>query len=316
MNKSGPNDPTPGKEPEAKKNEPEKHESKRSKLKLGSFEYEGPLEFAAAIIIGFIVGVVGLAALVFIFGQPSILVESLISKAVTATVGASISSFQATQTAFGTTAEAKVRPELQPTIDALETEVARLTAIPFTQIITVTQIVQVTPTPDETVSNVISIEDFPSEIFSFSGTGGYGELHVIRKEDDDLDYQFYYVMPKGGDGYAGIFFRFIPTINFTEFASLQATISFSDNDAICQIYLESQVGVKSYITLGNNTLINASADARMESEGDDRIFTIPLAGNFLDVPNKQSISGIGISSNTNLVEGSHSCTVQEIYLLK
>lgn len=162
----------------------------------------------------------------------------------------------------------------------------------------------------------ISIEDYPGEIFSFSGNGGYGELRVIRKENDDLDYLFNYVMPESGDGYAGIFFRFIPTVNFTEFASLQVTVSFGDESAICEIYLEDQVGGKSYIALWNNKLVNASADARMEMEGNNRVFTIPIASNFMDVPNKQSIAGIGFSINTNVIRGSHNCTIQQIYLLK
>jgi len=167
-----------------------------------------------------------------------------------------------------------------------------------------------------TESTSISIEDFPGEIFSFSGNGGYGELRVIRKENDDLDYLFNYDMPESGDGYAGIFFRFTPTINFTEFSSLELTISFSDENAICEIYLEDQIGGKSYITLANNKLDNASEDARMEVEGIKRVFTIPIAGNFLNVPDKQSIAGIGISVNTNHISGSHSCTVQQIYLLE
>ena len=167
-----------------------------------------------------------------------------------------------------------------------------------------------------TDSNLISREDFPGEIFSFSGNSGYGELHLIRKENDDLDYLFYYNMPQSGDGYAGIFFRFTPTINFMGFASLQTTISFSDENALCQIYLEDQVGAQSYITLTNSKLLNASEDARMEIEGNNRVFTIPVAGNFSDVPNKQSIAGIGFSINTNLVRGSHSCTIQQVYLLK
>jgi len=161
-----------------------------------------------------------------------------------------------------------------------------------------------------------SIEDFPGEIFNFSSNSGYGELHVIHRANDDFDYLFYYNMPQSGDGYAGIFFRFTPTVNFTDFASLQVTVSFGDENAICEIYLEDQVGRKSYIALWNNKLVNASADARMEIEGNHRVFTIPIAGNFLDVPNKQSIAGIGISINTNVIRGSHSCTIQQIYLLK
>ena len=174
----------------------------------------------------------------------------------------------------------------------------------------------VVPTPTYATDAAISIEDFPGEIFNFSGNSGYAELHVIRKASDDFDYLFYYRMPESGDGYAGIFFRFTPTVNFTEFASLQATVSFGDENAICEIYLEDQDGRKSYIALWNNKLVNASADARIEIEGNNRIFTIPIAGNFLDVPNKQSIAGIGISINTNVLRGSHSCTIQRLYLLK
>jgi hypothetical protein len=162
----------------------------------------------------------------------------------------------------------------------------------------------------------ISIEDFPGEIFNFSGNGGYSELHVIHGANDDFDYLFYYNMPETGDAYAGIFFRFTPTVNFTEFAFLQLIVSFGDENAVCEIYLEDQVGGKSYIALWNNKLVNASEDARIEVEGNNRVFTIPLAGNFLDVPNKQSIAGIGISINTTVIRGSHSCTIQEIDLLK
>lgn len=165
-------------------------------------------------------------------------------------------------------------------------------------------------------SNLIPIENFPGEIFNFSGNGGYSELHVINRANDDFDYLFYYNMPQTGDGYAGIFFRFTPTVNFTEFAFLQVTVSFGDENAVCEIYLEDQVGEKSYIALWNNKLVNASEDARMEIEGNNRVFTIPIAGNFLAVPDKQSIAGIGISINANVIRGSHSCTIQQVYLLK
>lgn len=167
-----------------------------------------------------------------------------------------------------------------------------------------------------TESILISIGDFPGEIFNFSGNGGYGELHVIHRTNDDFDYLFSYIMPQTEDSYAGIFFRFTPTVNFTEFAFLQVTVSFGDENAVCEIYLEDQAGGKSYIALWNNKLVNASEDARMEIEGNNRVFTIPIANNFLNVPNKQSIAGIGISINTNVIRGSHSCTIQEIYLLK
>ena len=54
----------------------------------------------------------------------------------------------------------------------------------------------------------------------------------------------------------------------------------------------------------------------MEIEGTDRIFTIPLENNFLDLPSKQSIEGVGFGINSTQVEGAHSCTVQEIVLEK
>jgi hypothetical protein len=174
----------------------------------------------------------------------------------------------------------------------------------------------VAPTPTYAADAAISIEEFPGEIFNFSGNSGYAELHVIRKANDDFDYLFYYRMPESGDGYAGIFFRFTPTVNFTDFAFLQVTVSFGDENAICEIYLEDQDSRKSYVALWNNKLVNASADARIEIDGNNRVFTIPIADNFLDVPNKQSIAGIGISINTNVLRGSHSCTIQQIYLLK
>ncbi len=164
--------------------------------------------------------------------------------------------------------------------------------------------------------NLKSIEDFPGEFYSYSGNGGFGQLNVINKEKNDFDYRFYYDMPQDGEGYAGIFFAFTPTRNFAEFTSLQLAISFGDENAICEIYLQGQDGRKSYITLHNNQIINASDDAKMEIAGGNRIFTIPLLNNFLNVPNKQSIAGIGVSIKTSHIEGAHSCTIHDIYLLK
>jgi hypothetical protein len=167
-----------------------------------------------------------------------------------------------------------------------------------------------------TESIPISIEDFPGEIFNFSGNGGYSELHVIHRANNDFDYLFHYIMPESGEGYAGIFFRFTPTVNFTEFMFLHVVVSFGDENAVCEIYLEDQDRKKSYVAMWNNKLVNASKDARMEIDGNKRVFTIPIASNFLDGPNKQSIAGIGISINANVLSGSHSCTIQQIYLLK
>lgn len=164
--------------------------------------------------------------------------------------------------------------------------------------------------------NLKSIEDFPGEFYSFSGNGGFGQLSIINKEKNDFDYRFYYDMPQEGEGYAGIFFAFTPTRNLAEFTSLQVTISFGDENAICEIYLQGQDERKSYITLRNNQIINASDDARMEIEGENRIFTIPLTNNFLNLPHKQSIAGIGVSINTSHIEGAHNCTIHDVYLLK
>lgn len=167
-----------------------------------------------------------------------------------------------------------------------------------------------------TQSIPISADDFPGEVFDFSGNGGYGELHVINKANDDIDYRFYYEMPQSADAYAGIFFRFTPTLDFTEFAALQVQLNFSDTNAICQVYLEDQDEGKSYITLTTDKLLNASPDASMEIEGNNRVFTVPIASNFLDRLNKQSVAGIGISINSKLVQGKHSCIIQQIHLLK
>ena len=166
-------------------------------------------------------------------------------------------------------------------------------------------------TPTRDLQNLTSIEDFPGTVFDFSSGGGYGWLNVIRSGNGDFDYQFNYAMPQDNeDAFAGIFFDFTPTRNLTEFKSLQITISFSDDDTICLVYLEDQTGAQNHLKLGLDEHPVTVDVTRWDSA---KVFTIPLAENFPDT-NMQSINGVGIGAGH--IEGLHICTVQEIYLLK
>jgi len=174
---------------------------------------------------------------------------------------------------------------------------------------------EITSTPTPGAANSIPIEDFPGAIFDFSSDDAYGTLNVTRREDGDQDYQFHYDMPQDSeDAYAGIFFDFTPTIDLTEFKSLQIAISFGDEDAVCQVYLQDQNNGRNYVTLGINDF-SAVGDAKTETEGSTRVFTIPLAENFPQTY-MQSIDGIGISVNSGMVQGYHECIVHELSLLK
>lgn len=165
-----------------------------------------------------------------------------------------------------------------------------------------------------------AIEDWPGEFFSYSHDA-YGGLNVVRKLDGDLDYRFSYDVASGAESYAGIYFYFSPTRDLTEYAALQVTMSFSDDNAICELYLQDQQEKQSYITLGNSRFDNASDDARMERQGSNRVFTIPLNNNFMvsiDASefNKQSTAGLGFGVNGSKISGLHSCTIQDILFLK
>jgi hypothetical protein len=58
MTKHDLNRPALGKEPEAKKDEPEKSEAKPVRFRLGPLEIEGPLKVGVSILISLIVGAV------------------------------------------------------------------------------------------------------------------------------------------------------------------------------------------------------------------------------------------------------------------
>ena len=180
-----------------------------------------------------------------------------------------------------------------------------------------------TPTSQSIDTNKVAIEDFQGEVYSYSSRDvfAYGELKVIRNPDGDLDYRLYYEVLPDADSWAGIFFYFSPTQDLTQFKNLQVTINFSDEQARCGIFLQDLHDRKSFIILGNNRFDNASDDAQMVIQGNNRIFTIPLASNFLqDVDsnplNKQSISGVGFGMDGSEISGEYNCTIQEVSFLR
>ncbi|MCB0029487.1 MAG: hypothetical protein KDE28_16345 [Anaerolineales bacterium] len=177
----------------------------------------------------------------------------------------------------------------------------------------------VAETPDDieqSTGSAILVSELPGRVFAFSGADGWGELGIIRNVGQDIDYILDYEMPIEGEGYAGMFFQFSPTVDLSQTHALQVTMEFGDKDAVCELYLQDQSEARSNVVLGNDLFMNASADANMQVDGKLRIFTIPLAGNFQDISSYQSIEGIGISVNAANIAGRHQCIVRDMRLLK
>jgi hypothetical protein len=202
--------------------------------------------------------------------------------------------------------------ELQPTIDALSNTIPIATnppSTPFTQLITVTQIVQVTPTPD---MNVLLIDDIPSEVFPFSdGVGPQTSMSATYDESGTINYKLDYSLPVQGDTFAGIAMRF-PPMNIATYEYIEVAVVFS-NTACCYLKLADQTGKQAEFLLEGSPPPNTRVTIVID--GDRRIIRIPLREHFGGV-NLGQIREISFISYSTLATGGHSFTVSRMKLLK
>jgi len=212
-------------------------------------------------------------------------------------------------------AEINVRQELQPTISALETGVAKLTATPLTQLITPTGTVQVMPTPDE---NILLLDSsIPSQVFPFSGGNdpqiqSQGRMLITYEESGTINYKLDYSLPEQGYTWAGIAIQFSP-MNLAKYEYIQLELKSSNIKACCELKLADKSDNNVYFLLGDSPRLNSGVVITVDE--DRLVIKIPLRGNF-DGVNLEQIREVSFISNSNLATGNHNFTVSRIKFLK
>lgn len=207
---------------------------------------------------------------------------------------------------------------IAPTIRAYETQLALVgnAAIPPpTQLITITQIVAATPTPDPNVLDVLKVND---TVFAFGGVDegltGLGTLSFLTNRPDS-GYRFDYTIPDQTKGYAGFVFRFSKATDLTEYRTIELEISF-DEGSVCDIFMRDDTQNKNvqYLRLGDRELVNGSGVQETRTEN-RRFITTPLKDNFKEV-NKQRVKEIGFNANSDFVTGTHGLIVHSLRFVK
>ncbi len=190
------------------------------------------------------------------------------------------------------------------------------TSISAMQPITVTQIVQITPTPDK---DNISIEDTIGSVDIFNGMNdpqfqaGSGHLAILRN-GTDVDYKFDYNLPPEGKGYARIVFFFEPMIDIAQYNNLEVKIIFSDPSSRCDINLRDTDGNSNYVRLGDRAFLGG-IDVTSSTSNNAQTINIPLRINFKSV-NQKTVKEIGFNANADFVRGMHSFTIADIRLIR
>jgi hypothetical protein len=175
--------------------------------------------------------------------------------------------------------------------------------------------------PTTTPADLLEVDEIPGEVISFDsrekGLMGSGQLIVLRNNDGTKDYKLDYNIPSQGDGYAGIYFSFVPTIDLTQYTNVEVLIGFPGDSAKCDIYVQDQNQVQSYIRLTREGTKDTGRNVVFKAEGDKYLFSIPITDNFTDVPvKKESLAGIGFSANATFIRGAHSCVIYQTALVK
>jgi hypothetical protein len=172
------------------------------------------------------------------------------------------------------------------------------------------------------VPSTLSVDLASQALYPFNGLDnpqygqGRGRLFVLRTSDTNLDYQFEYILPDQGYGYAGLAFHFPAKFDTTPYNHLEVTLSLGDDKANCDVYLKSGEVVQ-YIRICDGSFAGSDGDKnRIGSQKNLGILTvtIPLRSHFRRVD--PLIDEVGFSVNTDFTRGLHSFTIHDVKFTK
>ena len=162
------------------------------------------------------------------------------------------------------------------------------------------QVIDLTPSP--TNSGILPIESFPLQVVAYEGkdnladpSAGSNKLKVIYDADVGTSYIVDYSLPDSGKGNAGIAFKFSELQDLTKYKFIEVTISFSDEQAKCELFMKDNTDTTDAVRLSNN-VVNAR---------------IALSTNY-DAVNRKFIKEIGCHVGTDFSRGIHTFTIQGI----
>ena len=242
------------------------------------------IEAPVLMIMGVLIGIILTA--VFILSIPSLFVQPFIANAVSATVAA------------------------QPTTPPISTH-SPITA--QTPPDTLTQMVQITPSPDE---RVLRMDSIPSRVFPYAGgtdsqIQGSGLMSISYDDEGEINFTLDYSLPASIPGkftWAGIAIQFQP-MSLAKYQYIEVAIKFSDSQTRCEIKFVDKSDNTAYFRLGGEPSPNSGVV--MTIDGDRQIIRVPLRGNF-DSVNLEQIREVSFSTSDNLGTGNHSFTVSRI----
>jgi hypothetical protein len=212
------------------------------------------------------------------------------------------------------TAEARQTPAL-PTAQTSLTLSTQQVSTPTAQVVTVTQVIQVTPTAD---MNTMPIESLPLYVVAYGDSDnldtanrGSARLTVSYDAEAGIDYIVDYSLPDSGEGNAGIAFKFfepydVRGYDLAGYKFIEVAISFGDEQAGCELFIKD-VSDKTDAVLLNNNVVNLS-----QQNGAIRL---TLSDDF-DAVNLKVIKEIGCNAKTAFSQGKHVFTITGIRFIK
>jgi hypothetical protein len=206
---------------------------------------------------------------------------------------------------------ANIRQEMQGTITALQTTATQSS----NQVITVTQIIEITPTPDE---KILLLDSLPARMFAFFGGEdpefqGYGYFSVHHTDSLAKEYILRYSLPEQGFTWAGISNQFNTTINFYPYSMIEVKAKPSNPGDSFQVKLVDKSEDAVYLNI-TNPPTNESGVSIIAQDG-GILVQIPLRGNF-DKLNLEQITEIGLVTHSQVAKGDGTFSFSGLKLTK
>jgi hypothetical protein len=203
----------------------------------------------------------------------------------------------------------RARLELLPTINVLETSMAKPTVTPV-----------LSPTSSSSGENIFLINTIPVKIFPYAGGNdaqvqGHGVMSVNYDEKGEISYTLDYSLPATEQGFtwAGIAVQFTQPTSLAQYTYIELAIKYSDVNQQCEVKFGDKSENTAYFRLGDISRPNTGVALKVD--GDRQVIKIPLHGNF-DSINLEQVKEVAFVVSSNFSTGTHYFIVSRIKFLK
>lgn len=191
----------------------------------------------------------------------------------------------------------------QPTIDALQTQIAEATAV--------------APSSD---SNILSINSLPVTVYSWFSPEVITEtravsLSIVNAYELTRTYQLEYTFPATSTQIlrAGVAFKFTSDQDLTAYKSIRVKVAFDAKETRCSFDLRDKWETLNSVMLGFGEIRNS--DISIAIEGETQVITIPLDTYYPRV-NRRFVRDMGCAVSTEITQGKHWFIIKEIAFIK